>query len=70
MEYRLLRSLEGVLGSDGRYWILVKDTLLKPVSIAATQRSSKTLTKICCHHRRPREVNVFHVSNKDSIIEV
>jgi hypothetical protein len=36
---------------------------LKPITYGTMQCSCKPLTIMCCHHRKPRESNIFHVLN-------
>jgi len=66
-------------GGSGRTWWAwlnpgLRILLLKPVNRTVMQRSSKPLTNICCHHRRPREAITFYVlymvSGKDSTTNV
>jgi len=66
-------------GGSGKIWWTwlnhgLRILLLKPLNTTAMQRSSKPPMNICCHHRRPREANVFHVlsmvSGKESTINV
>ena len=59
---RLLYSLKGMAGSDGRSWILgIRVVFVEAITSFAMQCSCKRLTIMCCHHRRPREANKFYV---------
>jgi hypothetical protein len=59
---RLMHSLKEMAGSDGRSWILgIRVLLVEAITSVVMKCSCKRLTIMCCHHRRPREANKFHI---------
>ena len=59
---RLLYSVNGMAGSDGHSRMLGGRTaFVGPVTSATLRCSCTPLTIMCCHHRRPRDANIFRV---------
>jgi hypothetical protein len=62
---RLRHSLKRTVGYDGHNWILdIRILCLEQVTFAAMHCLCKHLTIMCCHHRRPREADIFHLSSR------
>jgi len=57
----LLHGLQGVVGSDGYYWILGIRTGFQDPVISAAKCSCKTLAFMWCHHRWRRVAKICHI---------